>query len=142
LVLCITLCITLTVVAIRSHHWIPRVLAVFTAVIALSLLFFQEIQIDAQRSTVVEVSRIFGVIPFSRRERTMREFSGISCRCPSRDIDAISDTWTVTLHPRYGRALKVRHFSVPTGSEDCPEARAFARELSRETGLELIDYVA
>ena len=138
----LALCVALTFVAIRIPHWIPRISAVFTGGVALLLLFFRETQIDVRRSTVVEVCRILGVIPFSRRERTMREYSGISCQCSSGVTNDISDTWTVALHPRSGRAVEVRQFSVPTGSEDCPEARSFARELSRETGLELIEYVA
>lgn len=138
----LVLCVALTVVAIRIPHWIPRISAVLTGGVALLLLFFRETQIDVQHSTVVEVCLILGVIPFSRRERTMREYSGISCHCSSGATNDISDTWTVALHPHSGRAVEVRQFCVPTANEDYPEARVLARELSRETGLELIDYVA
>lgn len=138
----LVLCATLTIVAIRIPHWIPRIASFFTGVVALLLLFFRETQIDVQRGVVVEVCRFLGVIPFSRRVRAMREYAGISCHCSSGVTNDISDTWTVALHPRSGRALVVRQFPVTTGSADCPEARAFARELSRETGLELIDHVA
>jgi hypothetical protein len=137
----LALCVALTVVTIRIPHWIPRIASFFTGVIALLLLFFRETRIDIQRGVVVEVCRFLGVIPFSQRERTMQEYAGISCHCSSGVTNDISDTWTVALHPRSGRAVEVRQFSMATGSEDCPDARAFARELSRETGLELIDRV-
>ena len=137
----LAICVALTVVAIRIPHWIAHLSAVFTGGIALFLLFFRETQIDVQRSTVAEVYRILGVIPFFRRERTMREYSGISCYCSSGVTNDISDTWTVALLSKSGRAVEVRQFSVPTGSRDCADARAFARELSRESGLELFDHV-
>ena len=138
----LALCVTLTVVAIRIPHWIPRIASIFTGVVAIALLFFRETRIDIQRRVVVEVCRVLGVIPFSQRERAMQEYAGISCYCSSGVGNDISDTWMVALHPRSGRPVDVRQFSVTSGSEDCPEARAFARELSRETGLELIDHVA
>jgi hypothetical protein len=138
-VFALLLCVMLTVVAIRIPHWIPRASACLTGGLALLFLLFRETQIDIQRCTVVEVCRILGVIPISRKERTMREYSGISCHCSSGVTNDISDTWMVALHPRSGRPIDVRQFSAPTGSKDCPEARAFARELSRDTGLELIE---
>ncbi|EEF60619.1 hypothetical protein [Pedosphaera parvula] len=138
----LALCVALTAVAIRIPDWIPRICGFFTGFVALLLLFFRETRIDIQRGVVVEVCRILGVIPFSRRERRMQEYAGISCHCSSGVTNDISDTWTVALHPRSGRAVALCQFSVTTGSKDCPKARAFACELSRETGLELIDYVA
>ena len=138
----LVLCMTLTIVAIRIPHWIPRIASVFTGVVALLLLFFRETQIDIQHGVVIEVCRILGVIPISKRVRAMQEYAGISCHCSSGVTNDISDTWTVELHHRSRRAVTLRQFSVTTGNEDCPEARAFARELSRETGLELIDHVA
>jgi hypothetical protein len=139
-VFALLLCVTLTAVAIRIPHWLPQMSAVITGVLAFLLLFFRETQIDIERGTVIEVCRILGVIPISRRERSMREYSGISCRCSSGVTHDISDTWMVALHPRSGRPIDIRQFSGPTGSEDCPEARAFARQLSRNTGLELIEH--
>jgi len=133
-------CVALTVVGAGIPGWIPRLASIFTGVVALLLLFFRETRIDVQRRVVVEVCRVVGVIPFSRRERSMQEYAGISCYASSGVTHDISDTWTVALHPPSGRAVEVRQFSVTTGSEDCPEARAFARELSRETGLELFDH--
>ena len=137
-VFALVLCVTLTIVAIRIPHWLPQMSAVITGCLALAFLFFRETQIDIQRGTVIEVCRILGVIPISRRARAMREYAGISCRCSSGVTHDISDTWMVALHPRSGRPIDIRQFSVSTGSKDCPEARAFARELSRDTGLELI----
>jgi hypothetical protein len=138
----LVLCVALTVVAARIPDWIPRIASIFTGLVALLLLFFRETRVDVQRRVVVEVCRVLGIIPFSKRERAMQEYAGISCYCSSGVTNDISDTWTVALHPHSGRAVEVRQFSVTSGSEDCPEARAFARELSRETGLEMIDHVA
>jgi hypothetical protein len=136
------LCVVLTGIAIRIPHWIPRVTSFITGGLALLLLFFRETHIDVQRGVVVEVCRVLGLIPFFQRTRPIQEYAGISCYCSSGVTDDISDTWMVALSPRRGRPVEVRQFSVTTGSGDCPEARAFARALSKETGLGLIDYVA
>jgi hypothetical protein len=138
----LVLCVALTIVCIRIPHWIPRIVSIFTGVFSVLTLFFRETRIDISRGVVVEVCRILDIIPFSKQERSIQEFAGISCYCSSGVTNDNADTWTVSLHPRSGRAVEVRQFSVTTGSEDCSEARAFALGLSRETGLELIDHVA
>ena len=114
-------------------------MSVFTGCLAIASLFFQETRIDFQRGVITDVGRLLGIVPVWQRRRTKDEFAGIKCYCSSGVTNDISDTCVVALHPHSGRAIDVRQFSVRTGSTDCPEARAFARELSRLTGLEVID---
>ena len=130
--------IVLGAVAARIDHWMPRAFSFVCGVFAISAAFFLETHIDIQRGSIVRVARLFGLIPVWRHHWPVGEFVGIQCYCSSGD--EISDTWMVTLQPRSGRAIDVKQFSVPTG-ENCAKAREFAGELSRLTGLEIVDHV-
>lgn len=135
----LVLCWTLTIVAMRIPDWMAIVAGLITGCLAIAFLFFQEIHIDFQQGVITDVRRLLGILPVWQRRRTKEEFAGIKCYCASGVTNDISDRWVVALHPRSGRAIDVRQFSVVTGSATCPEAQAFARELSRLTALEVID---
>jgi len=143
----LVLCWTLTIVQMRIPHWMPRVGSVFTGCLAIAFLFFPELRIDFQQGVITESHLFLGLLPVRQRRRTKDEFAGIKCKCyrssdghrSSYATDNVTDTWVVELHPRSGRAVAVRQFSGAPGSADCPEARAFARELSALTDLKVID---
>lgn len=134
-VICLVIAIILCVGTARSDDWMPRVFSILTGVLAVCLLFFPETQIDLGRRQVIRVVRLLGVILVSRRERPLSDFEGVRCYLQS-NTDTM-DNWLVTLRPHEGRDVIFRQFSVSSGQE-CPEAKAFAQELSNWTGLKLI----
>jgi hypothetical protein len=129
--------------------WAPRVASVFTGCLAIAFLFFSETQIDVERGAIVDVVRFLGVWTVRERHWGKNEFAGIRCKCYRKSDgrrskhaaydDGLRDDWIVELHPRLGRPILVRQFSTECGSAECPEARAFARQLSELTGLEVLD---
>jgi hypothetical protein len=135
----LALCWTLTIVAISIPNWIPRVASVFTGCLAIAFLFFMEVRIDFERGVITEVGRLFGVLTVWQRLRKKEEFAGIRCYCSHAEDSESAAEWIVALHPQSGRTIYIRQYFGPRGSADCPEARAFARELSRLTGLKVID---
>jgi hypothetical protein len=137
-VLCLLLLIVLAIVAARIDHWIPRVCSVICGILAVSALFFQETEIDIERGRIVETVRLLGLVPVWRLARAVEDFVGVRCYC-----DHISEgaaIWVVSLQLRTGRPVDVRQFSADAG-QDCTEAKAFAKELSDSTGLEVVDRV-
>jgi hypothetical protein len=111
---------------------------VFIGCVAIALLFFPETQIDVERGAIVEVVRFLGIWTVRQRHRSKEEFAGIKCYCLRTEDDESSSEWMVELHPKSGRPRCIRQFFGPRGSVDCPEAQAFARELSQVTGLEVL----
>jgi hypothetical protein len=129
---------TLTIIAASVPHWGARVAGVFAGCLAIAFLFFPETRIDVERGAIVNVTRFLGVWTVRQRQRSKEEFVGIKCYCMRIEDSESPAEWMVELRPQLGPPLYVRQFFGPRGSADCPEARAFARELSRSTGLEVI----
>jgi hypothetical protein len=137
----LVVCIALTVCFARvsGDGWIPRIACAFSGFVGVLLLFFRETRIDVDKRFVMETCRLLGLILVWWRERPFDEFRGIECYCSS-DLkgDDISSTWQVALRPLSDPVIEVRQFYSKPGERSL-EAEAFARELSRQTGLELID---
>ena len=117
----------------------PRVVSVVTGCLAVAFLFFPETQIVVERGAVVDVVRFLGIWTVRQRQRSIEEFAGVKYYCSRTEDSETAAEWTVELCPKLGPPLSVRQFFGPRGSADCPEARAFARELSELTGLEVVD---
>jgi hypothetical protein len=132
-------CWTLTVIVIGIPHWGARVGGAVIGCLAIAFLFFPETRIDFERGSIVQVGRFLGAWTVWQRQRSKEEFAGIKCYCWRTEDSESPAEWMVELHPRVGRPIYIRQFFGPRGSADCPEARAFARELSQLTGLGLVD---
>ncbi|MEO6034932.1 MAG: hypothetical protein ABIQ35_06740 [Verrucomicrobiota bacterium] len=131
----VVILVVLMVGGILAHHWISYLISIICAVFAVISLFFQEVQIDAERGQIIEAARFLAIAPVWKRVRTADDFSGIRCY---RDYqDEGFDSWLVDLLPHTGKAVDIRRFSTPT-NEDCLEAKKFAQELSETTNLKLI----
>lgn len=132
------LCIALTSVAMQLSGLIPYIVAVFTGFVALLLTFFRKIEIDMQNRLVVESCRFLNLMTVSQKQYDSRQFDGVKVYCTSEGIvDDIASTWRVAFRLSSGRLIDVRQFSSPPG-QVCPEAEAFAHELSSCLGLKLI----
>jgi hypothetical protein len=116
---------------------------VIFVVLAVSMLFFVETQFDLQRGKVIRVARFLGFLPVWQREEAMSKFAAIRCYNAG-SMDNMLETWIVSLQPRGGgRAMVVGKFkgSIREGRAGA-EAEEFAQELSKLTGLDVVDHTA
>ena len=115
------------------NTWIARAISVVCGLVALMLVFYKEVSIDATGQVVTEMTLLFGFLPVRRRERRFSEFRAVRCYV-SNESDGGSKTWAVALVPASGYALDLRYFSDPTARL---QAGDFASELGHTTGLEV-----
>src|SRR5580765_6832574 len=81
--------------------WVTKTISVVCGLIALMLVFYNEVSIDPTGGVVTETIRLFGFLRVWRRERRLSEFSAVSYY-----VSSVSDgglkTWAVTLVPKAG----------------------------------------
>jgi hypothetical protein len=99
-----------------------------------------ETQFDPDRRDIERRWRFFGVVTVFRRRLSLGQFRRICWR----HIPAVErgdwHTWMVGLERLSGRPVYVSYFNV-THEGVCREAKEFALELSRRTGLPLSDEI-
>jgi hypothetical protein len=113
--------------------------AMFT-VAAIITLFFTETHLDFQRGQVIRVARLLGFLTVWHRDQAMSGFAGIQC---DNATSGVWETWRVSLKSSTGRAIVVRTFmgSIREGRA-AADAQEFAQELSKLTGLGVVDHAA
>jgi hypothetical protein len=95
---------------------------------------------DPDRRDIERRWSLFGIVPVFRRRLSLGQFRQICWRCVAGVQPHDWHTWMVGFERVSGRPVYVSYFSV-THDGVCGEARLFAIELSKLTGLPLSDEI-
>ena len=109
--------------------------------IGLFCFIMSETRFDSTRRVVEHRRTFLGILTLRRRQWPLAEFRQIGWRSVGSLEEGAGRTWKVALERSSGQRLVVNYFDV---SRNCTneDARQFAVELSKLTGLPLSDEIA